>query len=90
MTNSVFVIPIFRSGRAVQAVLHCLNKAMRSQHLMSSRPKVVVVSDTPAVVKSIMYMSNLSEFVEVIIQLLIAKLHATRRYTCVDENIYKC
>ncbi|KAG4941416.1 hypothetical protein JHK87_045287 [Glycine soja] len=55
-----------RSGRAVQAVLHCLNKAMRSQHLMSSRPKVVVVSDTPAVVKSIMYMSNLSEFVEVL------------------------
>ncbi|XP_014515376.1 uncharacterized protein LOC106773172 [Vigna radiata var. radiata] len=55
-----------RSGRAVQAVLRCLKKAIRSQHLMSSRPKVVLVSDTPAVVKSIMSMPNISEFAEVL------------------------
>ncbi|CAJ1953333.1 unnamed protein product [Sphenostylis stenocarpa] len=55
-----------RSGRAVQAVLRCLKKAIRSQHLMSARPKVVLVSDTPAVVKSIMSMSNISEFSEVL------------------------
>ncbi|KAL3032033.1 hypothetical protein AAZX31_02G061700 [Glycine max] len=54
-----------RSGRAVQAMLRCLKKVIRSQHLMSSRPKVVVVSDTPVVVKSIMYMSNISKFAEV-------------------------
>ncbi|TKY46275.1 hypothetical protein E2542_SST28313 [Spatholobus suberectus] len=53
-----------RSVRAVQAVLRCLKKAIRSQHLMSSRPKVVLVSDTPAVVKSIK--SNISEFAEVL------------------------
>ncbi|KAL5122746.1 hypothetical protein HKD37_02G003472 [Glycine soja] len=55
-----------RSGRAVQAMLRCLKKVIRSQHLMSSRPKVVVVSDTPVVVKSIMYMSNISKFAEVL------------------------
>ncbi|KAK8470143.1 hypothetical protein PHAVU_004G070700 [Phaseolus vulgaris] len=55
-----------RSGRAVQAVLRCLKKAIRSQHLMSQRPKVVLVSDTPAVVKSIMSVSNISEFAEVL------------------------
>ncbi|XP_020208142.1 uncharacterized protein LOC109793085 [Cajanus cajan] len=53
-----------RSARAVQAVLRCLRKAMQSQHLLSSRPKVVLVSDTPAVVKSIK--SNISEFAEVL------------------------
>ncbi|KAH1260439.1 hypothetical protein GmHk_02G003564 [Glycine max] len=30
-----------RSGRAVQAMLRCLKKVIRSQHLMSSRPKVL-------------------------------------------------
>jgi len=84
--------PLFRSGRAVQAVLRCLKKAIRSQHLMSQRPKVVLVSDTPAVVKSIMSVSNISEFAEVIILVLIAKLHANTHinvqmelYTIVDS-----
>ncbi|RDX67434.1 hypothetical protein CR513_53692, partial [Mucuna pruriens] len=53
-----------RSVRAVQAVLRCLEKAIQSQHLMSSRPKVVLVSDTPAIVKSIK--SNISEIAEVL------------------------
>ncbi|KAL2320340.1 hypothetical protein Fmac_029309 [Flemingia macrophylla] len=51
------------SIRAVQAALHCVKKAIESQHLMS-RPKVVVVSDTPSLVKSIML--NISEFAEVV------------------------
>jgi len=71
--------PLFRSRRALQAVLRCLKKAIRSQHLMSSRPKVVLVSDTPAVVKGIKTVSNISEFAEVIILVLIAKLHADTR-----------
>ncbi|XP_061359778.1 uncharacterized protein LOC133303816 isoform X2 [Gastrolobium bilobum] len=52
-----------RSIRAVQAALRCIKKAIQSQHLMS-RPKVVVVSDTPSLVKSIM--PNISEFAEVL------------------------
>ncbi|XP_020235619.1 uncharacterized protein LOC109815331 [Cajanus cajan] len=52
-----------RSIRAVQAALHCIKKAIQSRHLMS-RPKVVVVSDTPSLVKSIML--NISEFAEVV------------------------
>ncbi|XP_047180221.1 uncharacterized protein LOC124846892 isoform X1 [Vigna umbellata] len=52
-----------RSIRAVQAALHCIKKAIESQHLMS-RPKVVVVSDTPTLVESIV--PNISEFAQVI------------------------
>ncbi|XP_057722905.1 uncharacterized protein LOC130936769 [Arachis stenosperma] len=52
-----------RSIRAVQAALRCIKKAIESQHL-TSRPKVVVVSDTPTLVKSII--ANISEFAEVI------------------------
>ncbi|ESW33682.1 hypothetical protein PHAVU_001G090000 [Phaseolus vulgaris] len=52
-----------RSIRAVQAALHCIKKAIKSQHLMS-RPKVVVVSDTPTLVESIM--PNISEFAQVL------------------------
>ncbi|XP_057445793.1 uncharacterized protein LOC130737937 [Lotus japonicus] len=53
-----------RSVRAVQAALHCIKKAIRSHHLISSRPRVVLVSDTPSLVKSIK--SNISEFAEVL------------------------
>ncbi|KAK7315859.1 hypothetical protein VNO77_34441 [Canavalia gladiata] len=53
-----------RSVRAIQAALRCLRKAIRSQRIMSSRPKVVLVSDTPALVRSIK--SNVSEFAEVL------------------------
>ncbi|KAG4940418.1 hypothetical protein JHK87_044289 [Glycine soja] len=52
-----------RSIRAVQAALHCIKKVIESQHL-TSRPKVVVVSDTPSLVKSIM--PNISEFAQVL------------------------
>ncbi|XP_027936635.1 uncharacterized protein LOC114191580 [Vigna unguiculata] len=52
-----------RSIRAVQAALHCIKKAIESQHLMS-RPKVVVVSDTPTLVQSIV--PNISEFAQVL------------------------
>ncbi|TKY63026.1 hypothetical protein E2542_SST12891 [Spatholobus suberectus] len=52
-----------RSIRAVQAALYCIKKAIQSQRLMS-RPKVVVVSDTPSLVKSIV--PNISEFAEVL------------------------
>ncbi|KAK7336114.1 hypothetical protein VNO77_16646 [Canavalia gladiata] len=52
-----------RSIRAVQAALHCIKKAIQSQHLMS-RPKVIVVSDSPSLVKSII--PNISEFAEVL------------------------
>ncbi|KAI4348349.1 hypothetical protein L6164_009084 [Bauhinia variegata] len=52
-----------RSVRAVQAALRCIKRAIQSHHLMS-RPKVVLVSDTPSLVKSIM--PNISEFAEVL------------------------
>ncbi|XP_054817206.1 uncharacterized protein LOC129316858 [Prosopis cineraria] len=51
-----------RSVRAVQAALRCVKKAIQSQNF-TSRPKVVLVSDTPSLVKSIM--PNISEFAEV-------------------------
>ncbi|XP_045797279.1 uncharacterized protein LOC123891449 [Trifolium pratense] len=51
-----------RSIRALQAVMSCIRKAIESQHLMS-RPKIVVVSDTPSLFKSIV--PNISEFAEV-------------------------
>ncbi|XP_019458810.1 PREDICTED: uncharacterized protein LOC109358810 [Lupinus angustifolius] len=51
-----------RSVRAVQAALHCIKKAIESKNLRS-RPKVVLVSDTP-LVKSII--PNISEFAEVL------------------------
>ncbi|GAU23221.1 hypothetical protein TSUD_172490 [Trifolium subterraneum] len=51
-----------RSIRALQAVISCIRKAIKSQHLMS-RPKIVVVSDTPSLFKSLV--PNISEFAEV-------------------------
>ncbi|CAK9175147.1 unnamed protein product [Ilex paraguariensis] len=41
-----------RSVRAVQAALRCIKKAINSMQLVS-RPRVVLVSDTPSVVKDI-------------------------------------
>ncbi|WJX75605.1 hypothetical protein P8452_59121 [Trifolium repens] len=52
-----------RSIRALQAIMRCIRKAIESQHLMS-RPKIVVVSDTPSLFKSIV--PNISEFAEVL------------------------
>lgn len=53
----------FRSVRAVRAALNCVRKAIRIRNL-KSRPKVVLVSDSPSLVKSIK--PDLSEFAEVI------------------------
>ncbi len=53
----------FRSVRAVRAALNCIRKAMRIRNLIS-RPKVVLVSDSPSLVKSIT--PDLSNFAEVI------------------------
>jgi hypothetical protein len=67
-------LSLFRSIRALQAALRCIRKAIKSQHLMS-RPKVVVVSDTPSLAKSIA--PNISEFAEVILQSILGqKSHA--------------
>ncbi|KAF7819378.1 uncharacterized protein G2W53_024833 [Senna tora] len=52
-----------RSIRAIRAALHCIIKAIQN-HNLKSRPKVVLVSDTPSLVKSIM--PNISEFAEVV------------------------
>ncbi|XP_012067300.1 uncharacterized protein LOC105630174 isoform X2 [Jatropha curcas] len=52
-----------RSVRATQAALNCIQKALHNLHQIS-RPKVVLVSDTPAFVKS--FLPQLSEFAEVI------------------------
>ncbi|KAF3973041.1 hypothetical protein CMV_003508 [Castanea mollissima] len=52
-----------RSVRAVRAALNCVRKAIRIRNLMS-RPKVVLVSDSPSLVKSIK--PDLSEFAEVL------------------------
>ncbi|GLT27204.1 hypothetical protein SLA2020_022210 [Shorea laevis] len=50
-------------NRAVQAALNCIRKAMHNLQLRS-KPRVVVVSDTPSLVKSIK--PNISEFAEVL------------------------
>ena len=56
-------VPCFRSVRAAQAALNCLKRATRNLQ-QGSRPRVVVISDTPSFVKSIT--PNISEFAEVI------------------------
>lgn len=68
LTHWCYFYHFLRSIRAVQAALHCIRKAIETQHLMS-RPKVVVVSDTPSLVKSIV--PNISEFAEVIFQYIL-------------------
>ncbi|WKA04113.1 hypothetical protein VitviT2T_022173 [Vitis vinifera] len=52
-----------RSVRAVQAALNCIRKAMRNLHEVS-RPRVVLISDTPSLVKEITPIVD--EFAEVI------------------------
>nr|XP_004492157.1 uncharacterized protein LOC101488939 isoform X2 [Cicer arietinum]XP_012568933.1 uncharacterized protein LOC101488939 isoform X1 [Cicer arietinum] len=52
-----------RPIRPLQAALRCIRKAIESQNLIS-RPKIVVVSDTPSLIKSIV--PNISEFAEVL------------------------
>ncbi|GFS34353.1 hypothetical protein Acr_00g0033490 [Actinidia rufa] len=49
-----------RSPRAVQAALNCIRKAMNN---MQFRPKVVLVSETPSLIKDIA--QNINEFAEV-------------------------
>ncbi|GAA0139678.1 hypothetical protein LIER_01175 [Lithospermum erythrorhizon] len=52
-----------RSVRAVQAALNCIEKAVQNLPLIS-RPKVVIVSDTPHVVEDVAL--RLNEFAEVV------------------------
>ncbi|KAL9404312.1 hypothetical protein Peur_001284 [Populus x canadensis] len=52
-----------RSVRAPQAALNCIRRALRKLHQIS-RPRVVLVTDTPSFVKSIL--PNISEFAEVL------------------------
>ncbi|XWS32606.1 hypothetical protein CRYUN_Cryun22dG0004400 [Craigia yunnanensis] len=52
-----------RSVRAAQAALNCLKRATRNLQ-RGSRPRVVVISDTPSFVKGIT--PNISEFAEVL------------------------
>jgi len=64
--------------RAPQAALNCIRRALRKLHQIS-RPRVVLVTDTPSFVKSIL--PNISEFAEVInslcqIMLSMAILHS--------------
>lgn len=59
----------WRPIRPLQAALRCIRKAIESQNLIS-RPKIVVVSDTPSLIKSIV--PNISEFAEVIFQFILA------------------
>lgn len=54
----------FRSVRAVQAALNCIRKATHNPNT-TSRPRVVLVSDTPSLVTSIK--PDISKFAEVII-----------------------
>ncbi|XP_022774221.1 uncharacterized protein LOC111316526 isoform X2 [Durio zibethinus] len=55
--------PIIWSVRAAQAALNCLKRARRNSQQVS-RPRVVVISDTPSFVRSIT--PNISEFAEVL------------------------
>lgn len=52
-----------RSVRAPQAALNCIRRALRKLRQIS-RPRVVLVTDTPSFVKSIL--PNISEFAEVL------------------------
>lgn len=52
----------FRSPRAFQAALNCIRKT--TSNLQLSKPRVVIVSDTPSFVKSTI--PNIREFAEVI------------------------
>lgn len=52
-----------RSVRAPRAALNCIRRALRKLHQIS-RPRVVLVTDTPSFVKSIL--PNISEFAEVL------------------------
>ncbi|KAF6137954.1 hypothetical protein GIB67_041827 [Kingdonia uniflora] len=52
-----------RSVRAVQAALTCIYKALSYQHQVA-RPRVVLVSDTPSLIKDIA--PNLTDFAEVL------------------------
>ncbi|KAL5581417.1 hypothetical protein UlMin_013859 [Ulmus minor] len=52
-----------RSVRAMQAALNCIRKALQNQN-KASRPRVVLVSDTPSLVSSIS--PNISKFAEVL------------------------
>ncbi|WCJ40180.1 hypothetical protein M5689_021111 [Euphorbia peplus] len=52
-----------RPVRAMQAAVNCIKKAMPNIHQMP-RPRVVLVSDTPSFVKSIL--ASITEFAEVI------------------------
>ncbi|XP_015570987.1 uncharacterized protein LOC8285303 [Ricinus communis] len=52
-----------RPVRATRAAINCVNKAMQNLHQMP-RPRVVLVSDTPSFVNSIL--PNISEFAEVL------------------------
>ncbi|XP_077251673.1 uncharacterized protein LOC143890873 isoform X2 [Tasmannia lanceolata] len=53
-----------RSRRALQAALRCVKKALHGYHRQVSKPRVVLVSDTPSFIKDIT--PNLTEFVEVL------------------------
>lgn len=64
----VFYVCI-RSVRAVQAALGCIKKAAANLKL-SRKPRVVVVSDTPSLVKDIA--PHLSEFAEVLVLVLVS------------------
>ncbi|KAF8400019.1 hypothetical protein HHK36_015892 [Tetracentron sinense] len=50
--------------RAVKAALNCIKKAMLSNTHQVSRPRVILVSDTPSLIKDIT--PNLQEFAEVL------------------------
>lgn len=58
-------ILFFRSVRAVQAALNCIKKATNNLN-KTSRPKVVLVSDTPSLVTGIT--PDISKFAEVFIR----------------------
>ncbi|XP_058103025.1 uncharacterized protein LOC131246692 [Magnolia sinica] len=53
-----------RSIRAIRAALNCIKKALHSYQQNDARPQVVLVSDTPSLIRDIT--PNLTEFAEVI------------------------
>lgn len=62
-----FFIAFFRSVRARQAALDCVKKTIHDISMIS-RPKMVLVTDTPSLVKDIVPI--LEEFAEVIISFI--------------------
>lgn len=59
----MFLVLSFRPARAVTAALNCIKKSLLNDSGYLSRPRIVIVSDTPSIVNDIT--PKVQEFAEV-------------------------